>query len=157
MSSIRTAVTLFSQSLLILCSSHNILYFNEFQYSFNLLDSDDWDEHHLTHDYSLNLNTDIHHDSPSRRLISEYQRANLLSSSNTDHASKCTNVIPVIFHQLCVSWNAQTGFHYHYQAPDPIAARLHDTDWFYTNPQDKVADAKVADAFYSDLLGQDDR
>ena len=154
MSSGRAALLLYASSLLIACSGHNILYFNEFQYTFNLLDSNDWDEHHLTHDYTLNLNSDA---PPSRRLISEYHRANLMSTANTDHATKCTDVIPVIFHQLCVSWNAQTGFNYHYEAPDPIASRLHDTDWFYTNPSDKIADAKVSDAYYSNLLGEGDR
>ena len=37
-----------------------MLIFDEFQYSFNLLNEDDWDEHELSHDYSSNL--DIHSD-----------------------------------------------------------------------------------------------
>ena len=90
-----------------------MLIFDEFQYTFNLLDEDDWDEHELDHDYSSNY--DIHSDMSAftrRRTMydEEYEGENTIEqftnpNSNRDHASKCTNVLPVIFKQLCVHWN----------------------------------------------------
>ncbi len=115
-------------------TAHDLLFFDEFQYTFNLLDSNDWDEYSITHDYKTNLN-ELQSDTPlfQRRLITEYitSQNNILSSTNTDHASKCTNVIPVLFKQLCVHWDSSNGFRYNYHAPTDIKSHLGDTNWFF--------------------------
>ena len=35
--------------------SHDLLIFDEFEYSFNLLDEHDWDDYQINHDYNLHL------------------------------------------------------------------------------------------------------
>ncbi len=140
--------------------AHDLLFFDEFEYTFNLLDSNDWDEYSITHDYTTNLNT-LDTDTPlfQRRLITEYITTfqnNILSSTNTDHASKCTNVIPVVFKQLCAKWTAQNGFSYNYRAPYPIQSHLGDINWFYLNRNDKISSAQNSDKYYSNLLDDND-
>eukprot|EP01083_Nonionella_stella_P083291 230245_1 len=80
--------------------AHDLLVFDEFQFTFNLLDPQDWDEHHLTNDYSNHLDTAINSDTNpfKRRLIREYietASSKLFAATNKDNASKCTEVIPV--------------------------------------------------------------
>jgi len=108
--------------------AHDLLLFDEFSYSFNLLDANDWDEHHLSATPDAN-----------------------------DYASKCTKVIPVIFKQLCVSWNTQSGFRFSYHAPESVHSHLHDTDWFYADKAQQLSAAHAADTHYGRLLDEQER
>ena len=54
-------------------TAHDLLIFDEFEYSFNLLDSSDWDEHELSHDYSVDLDKNIDINPFQRRLMNEFE------------------------------------------------------------------------------------
>ena len=137
MSSLRSNVLfiLFAETL-----AHDLLFFDEFEFEFNLRDDGDWDEYHIDHL--------IDDDSPSYHD----------DGDTINYAKTCTHNIPLLFKQLCVHWRSDQGFKYHFKSSHPSSATAHqeDLNWYYDptslhQQQHRIADAKISDAFYSEL------
>eukprot|EP01084_Bolivina_argentea_P115363 205162_1 len=129
---------------------NDILLFDEFQFSFSLLNEEDWDIYHISlNNNNPNEQTINYH---GRRLIEEYENELL----NNDYALKCTNRIPIIFKHLCLHWSSQNGFVFSYHSSinnNNNNDNKYQTDWFYDNRNDKISSAKNAATYYDTLDG----
>ena len=114
--------------------AHDLLFFDEFEFEFNLHDEHDWDEYHID-----NLPDDH---SPSYHS----------EGDTINYAKTCTENIPLLFKQLCVHWRSDQGFKYHFKSPpSSYAAHQEDLNWYYDDERHQISDAKVSDRYYSEL------
>eukprot|EP01083_Nonionella_stella_P184019 666640_1 len=138
--SFKNVVILHALLQTVICSDDIILY-DGFHFTFDLLNENDWDQYHITSNNKQEAqNTFDYH---GRRLIDEF---------NHEHAYKCTDRIPVIFKHLCVHWDFVNGFTFNYKSKLPDAkGHNYQTNWFYPTRDAKIFSAKNAAKYYNIL------
>eukprot|EP01084_Bolivina_argentea_P190306 327084_1 len=138
---------------------HDLLFFDEFEYTFDLNNANDW-EH-----YFINTNMDNNDYSSLSKQSSKtneyinklYHNEQIINKdknlfSKLNYAKTCTQTIPLILKQLCVHWKHDQGFKYNYQTPT-YSSQIEDTNWYYNNDNNNnnnlQSDAATADKYYS--------
>jgi len=119
--SLTASLSLYFTCLFVVAWSHDLLYFDEFEFEFDLNAATDWDHYHLRQHSSGEHESDAYIDALYKNEKTLHRNLGLLRSLNTpqDYASTCTKKIPLLFRQLCVHWRYDQGFKYHLQSADP--------------------------------------
>eukprot|EP01084_Bolivina_argentea_P022262 41372_1 len=151
-----------------LASGNDIILYDEFHFTFDLLNEKDWDQYHISNHNNQQNTLDFH----GRRLMDgfddqyddNYDEYNQYDDdydvyhpfnqyhqfhSDDEYASTCTERIPVIFKHLCVHWDMTNGFIFNYKSKLAQSKRNnYQTNWFYSSRDSKISSAKNAGKYY---------